>query len=218
MLKQRLLVFKGPASAVSQKSILVGTCSKIADVGQSFRYKSTAAYETETEPFFAAQSGGSKGAPLYVAATRQHVGKTSTSLALLSGLQKRFDHVGFMKPVGQQSLQVEEDGKMVDVDKDAVLVKHHFGLDHLRYRDISPVLIPRGYTRDYLDGKIKWSDQEALVENAFREVSSVSEIVLCEGTGHCAVGSIVHASNAQVARWLGAKMILGERLHSVGIE
>jgi BioD-like phosphotransacetylase family protein len=30
----------------------------------------------------------------------------------------------------------------------------------------------------------------------------------CEGTGHCAVGSIVHASNAQVAKWLNAKMIL----------
>lgn len=35
--------------------------------------------------------------PVYIAATRQHVGKTSTSLALLSGLQKRFNRVGFMK-------------------------------------------------------------------------------------------------------------------------
>jgi BioD-like phosphotransacetylase family protein len=41
-----------------------------------------------------------------VAATKQHVGKTSTSLALLSGLQKRFDKVGFIKPVGQQHVPV----------------------------------------------------------------------------------------------------------------
>ncbi|CAJ1953486.1 unnamed protein product [Cylindrotheca closterium] len=157
---------------------------------------------------FQSSQNGNTGAPLYVAATRQHVGKTSTSLALLSGLQKRFDRVGFMKPVGQQSLQVEENGKIVDCDKDAVLVKHHFGLDHLKYGDISPVLIPRGYTRDYLDGKIRLEHQEELVYNAYRAVSADSEIVLCEGTGHCAVGSIVHASNAQVASWLGAKMIL----------
>jgi hypothetical protein len=122
--------------------------------------------------------GNNLSSPVYVAATRQHVGKTSTSLALLSGLQKRFDQVGFMKPVGQQSLQIEEDGKFVNVDKDAVLVKHHFKLDHLKYKHISPVLIPPGYTRNYLDGKIRLEDQEALVENSFKKISATSEIIL----------------------------------------
>ena len=32
--------------------------------------------------------------------------------------------------------------------------------------------------------------------------------MLCEGTGHCVVGSIVHANNAQETLWLNAKMIL----------
>lgn len=147
--------------------------------------------------------------PLYVAATRQHVGKTSTSLALLSGLQKRFNKVGFMKPVGQQSLTVQNAaGEWVNIDKDAVLVKEHFGLDHLDYRYMSPVLIPKGYTRDYLDGKIRLEDQEALVQQAYLATRAISDVVLCEGTGHCAVGSIVHASNAQVASWLDAKMVL----------
>jgi BioD-like phosphotransacetylase family protein len=157
----------------------------------------------------AAASSSSSSSPLYVAATRQHVGKTSTSLAILSGLQKRFDKVGFMKPVGQQSLKMQDDnGVWVNVDKDAVLVKEHFGLDHLSYHHVSPVLIPPGYTRNYLDGKIRLEDQEALVHQAYQEISATSQIILCEGTGHCAVGSIVHASNAQVASWLGAKMIL----------
>lgn len=140
---------------------------------------------------------------------RQHVGKTTTSLALLSGLQKRFKRVGFMKPVGQVCLEVkDEDGNVVQVDKDAVLVKKHFKLDHLKYRNMSPVLIPRGYTRDYLDGRITNREQEALVHEAYQETNEVSDVVLCEGTGHCAVGSIVHASNAQVASWLNAKMVL----------
>ncbi len=33
---------------------------------------------------------------------RQHVGKTTASLGIISGLRKRFKNVGFIKPVGQQ--------------------------------------------------------------------------------------------------------------------
>ena len=39
---------------------------------------------------------------IMVAATKQHVGKTTSCLALMSGLRKKFDNrVGFLKPVGQ---------------------------------------------------------------------------------------------------------------------
>jgi len=146
--------------------------------------------------------------PIYVAATRQHVGKTSVSLALLSGLQKRFDQVGFIKPVGQQSLTVMEDGHPLEVDKDVVLVKGHFHLDHLPYKYMSPVLIPKGYTKKYLDGQISDDAQQEMVQQAYSEISSRSDVVLCEGTGHCAVGSIVNINNAKVASWLGADMVL----------
>ena len=64
-------------------------------------------------------SGGVKAAltkvmsarPIFVAATRQHVGKTTVSLAILSGLQKRFGKVGFIKPVGQQHIAVNDGGR-----------------------------------------------------------------------------------------------------------
>lgn len=149
--------------------------------------------------------------PIYVSATRQHVGKTSTSLALLSGLQKRLDKVGFMKPVGQKSLSVTDplDSTCVwQVDKDAVLVKEHFGLDHITYPDMNPVLIPPGYTKNYLDGKITNAYQRDRVQSAYARVAATSDVVLCEGTGHCAVGSVVEASNAQVASWINARMVL----------
>lgn len=59
--------------------------------------------------------------PIFVAATKQHVGKTTTCLALLSGLKKRFDKVGFLKPVGQQHVEVEsgqgDDKTTLRVDK-----------------------------------------------------------------------------------------------------
>ena len=79
--------------------------------------------------------------PLFIAATRQHVGKTTVSLAVLSGLRKRFgDRVGFVKPVGQQHVPVGAKG--IRVDKDVQLMKEYFGLNHLRYEDMSPVLDP----------------------------------------------------------------------------
>lgn len=114
-----------------------------------------------------------------------------------------------MKPVGQKHLPVmDKDGTTLRIDKDAVLVKEHFGLHHLEYSDTNPVLIPQGYTRDYLDGKITLEMQREKVARAYQNVMATSDVLLCEGTGHCAVGSIVDASNAQVAAWLNARMVL----------
>lgn len=47
-----------------------------------------------------------------------------------------------------------------------------------------------------------------LIRDSFDEVSNASDVVLCEGTGHCAVGSIVNVNNAKVASMLGASMLL----------
>ena len=46
------------------------------------------------------------------------------------------------------------------------------------------------------------------IDSAFGEVSKASDAVLIEGTGHCAVGSIVNVNNALVAHRLGASMLL----------
>lgn len=87
------------------------------------------------------QNSSRKQRPIFVAATRQHVGKTTTSLAIMSGLQKRYDKVGFLKPVGQQHVQVQcqRTDESIRVDKDCVLVREHFHLDHIDYGDMSPV-------------------------------------------------------------------------------
>lgn len=151
-----------------------------------------------------------KRRPIFVAATKQHVGKTTTSLALMSGLQKRFDKVGFIKPVGQQHVKVHSKalGMEIRVDKDICLLKEQFHLDHIDYQHMSPVIIPRGYTKRYLDGEISHGQEVADIEESFRNVNEASDIVLCEGTGHCAVGSIVNVNNANVASLLGADMVL----------
>ncbi|GMH83495.1 hypothetical protein TL16_g09615, partial [Triparma laevis f. inornata] len=148
--------------------------------------------------------------PIFVAATRQHVGKTSVSLALCAGLQKRFDKVGFLKPVGQQHLTVHSPSlnEEVRVDKDVKLIKQHFKLDHLDYAWMSPVIIPQGYTRDYVDGLVSKNAQMESIHTAFNLQNEASDVMLLEGTGHIGVGSCVNANNAQVAAMTGSDMVL----------
>lgn len=132
----------------------------------------------------------------------------------MSGLRKRFppNRVGFIKPVGQHCVPVysPERNEFIRIDKDAALLQKHFHLldDAVDPRYLSPVIIPPGYTRDYLDGKVHHEDQMNLIRSAFDRIRSVSDVVLCEGTGHCAVGSIVGAGNAKVASMIGADMVL----------
>lgn len=157
------------------------------------------------------KESGRQQRPIFVAATKQHVGKTTTSLAIMSGLQKRFDKVGFIKPVGQQHVAVpsnKDSDEEIRVDKDVVLMREHFGLDHINYQDMSPVIVPRGYTRDFVDGKISFDAQVEAVEGSMARIAEKSDAVLIEGTGHCAVGSIVGLNNAKVASLLGADMVL----------
>ena len=45
---------------------------------------------------------------VFIAATRQNDGKTTTSLGLIAALQKNFPRVGYIKPVGQRFVEIEE--------------------------------------------------------------------------------------------------------------
>ena len=175
----------------------------------SSRASSTFLRELSTAPTTVPPST-KKLRPIFVAATKQHVGKTTTSLALMSGLQKRFPKVGFIKPVGQQHVTVYSKalGQDIQVDKDICLLKEEFHLDHIDYRHMSPVIIPRGYTKKYIDKEITYGQQISDIESSYAEVARASDVVLCEGTGHCAVGSIVNVNNAKVASILGASMVL----------
>jgi phosphate acetyltransferase len=141
---------------------------------------------------------------IFIAATGQNVGKTTTCLGLVSGLKKRFEKVGFMKPVGQEHVEMENN---LHVDKDVVLFKNHFHLKDA-YEDMSPVLFPKGFTRDYLDGKIHHKDLTQKILTSFEKITSHNPITIVEGTGHTGVGSIVNLNNAQVAALLEIEMIL----------
>ena len=138
---------------------------------------------------------------LYLAATGQNRGKTTTALGLVDGFRRRGLRTGFIKPVGQRT--VIDDGH--SADEDAVLMRSIFDLPE-SYSVMSPVHIPRGFTKAYIAGKVV-EDLGARIQAAHREFAD-HDLLLIEGTGHAGVGAVIGLSNAVVAQMLGAPAVI----------
>ena len=139
---------------------------------------------------------------IFIAATRQNDGKTTTSLGLISALQKIFPRIGYIKPVGQSFVEVEDQ----KIDKDTVLMDAVFRLN-CPLVDMSPIAVEPDFTRKYLEA----ANNDALVrkiQKAFDRVAWEKDFVLCEGSGHAGVGSVFDLSNAQVAKIVASKVVI----------
>ena len=139
---------------------------------------------------------------IYLAATGQNRGKTTVSLGVMDGFERRGLSTGFMKPVGQRTIIVEG----VPADEDAVLMKSVFGLTEPIAR-MSPVHIPRGFTQAYIEGRVV-EDLPQRIREAHASFTGDRDILLIEGTGHAGVGAVVGLSNAVVAAMLGAPAVI----------
>ncbi|KAG6559767.1 AAA domain [Candidatus Rhabdochlamydia oedothoracis] len=125
---------------------------------------------------------------LFIASTGQHIGKTTACLGLFSGLHKLFSRLGYMKTIGQQHITTKQGTQL---DKDVLVFKKHFVLtDSLK--SMSPIVIPAGFTRDFLDQKIHIDDLRKKLISSFKTIQKNKQLVLVEGTGHCGVDSIIH--------------------------
>lgn len=141
---------------------------------------------------------------VFVAATRQNDGKTTTCLGLYAALQKVYPRVGFIKPVGQRFVEVE--GR--NIDEDSYLLDTIYNV-RVPIEEMSPIAIDPTFTRRYLADPEKM--HEMLVHKAcyaFDRVSWEKDVTIIEGTGHAGVGSVFDLSNARVARLLDAKAII----------
>jgi BioD-like phosphotransacetylase family protein len=138
---------------------------------------------------------------LYLAATGQNRGKTTACLGLLDGFRRRGYRTGFSKPVGQRTQYL--DGE--PCDEDAVLMRTVFDLPD-PYAAMSPVHIPRGFTKRYLAGD-EVEDMGPPILAAQRYFAG-HDIWLIEGTGHAGVGAVVGLSNARVASMLKAPAVI----------
>jgi uncharacterized protein len=145
---------------------------------------------------------------VYITGFRQHAGKTVTSIGLISLLRKFIspEKIGYIKPVGQELIQLS-DG--VKVDKDVKIVEKFCGIPDMKLENLSPVQLGSGFTKAYLknENKSKISKEFAQdIKNSFESMSN-KDVIIAEGTGHPGVGGIVGLSNAHVGNLIGADIL-----------
>ena len=139
---------------------------------------------------------------IYVAATSQHVGKTTTTLGLASTFNKLGLKVGYCKPVGQKHITIGDK----QVDKDTVLFADLLKFD-VNPEIHSPVILGKGASKMILTD-FNTDVYQQMISDANVFLNKENDIVIYEGTGHPGVGSIAGASNATVAKALNCSVIM----------
>ncbi|MBW2476949.1 MAG: AAA family ATPase, partial [Deltaproteobacteria bacterium] len=140
---------------------------------------------------------------VFVAATGQNCGKTTTSLSLMYMARKKYQRVGFIKPLGPKPI-VHNDQV---VDKDAALMAEVFGLED-RLHLMSPVVLMPGDTQKVLDQELRVPDIEKKMFDAVEELDRQNDFLIIEGAGHTGVGSVIGLSNAYIAKMTKAQVLM----------
>jgi hypothetical protein len=135
---------------------------------------------------------------IFVAGDRMSVGKSSVCLGLLGTLITKFhyspDELAYIKPATQN-----ESPQLVQLYCDAM------GIDCMA---VGPIVYYRGFTRAYLAGETECSDELlAKVEVAVDRMAHGKRVVIVDGVGFPAVGSICGTDNATVARASGYPLL-----------
>ncbi len=140
---------------------------------------------------------------IFIGATGQHCGKTTISLSLMHLARKKYERVGFMKPIGPK--WIEFNGAIVD--KDAAMFSSVFGVEE-DVTLMSPVTLSPGTTRRFLDGEIDSEAPRRAIRSACDELEKKYDFLIIEGAGHGGVGSVVGMNNAKIAAELNAPVLL----------
>ena len=140
---------------------------------------------------------------IFIAATGMNSGKTTTSLSLMHMAKKKYDRVGFVKPIGPKP--VEYQGTIAD--KDAVVIARHFDL----LNDLplmSPFVLQPGDTRRIMDGFLSRDRICQQMFEAIAELDAKNDFLIIEGAGHTGVGTLFGCNNARIARETGAAVLM----------
>ena len=140
---------------------------------------------------------------IFVAASAQHVGKTTSTLGLVEALHsKGIEKLGYCKPVGQEVRHIENQL----VDKDAFLFSRIMNFE-LSREIHSPVTLPSGITAKFLDDPSAFSYEQNIIEAA-KILDKQYDVVVYEGTGHPGVGTVVNLEFDVIGKYV-------QRLHDL---
>lgn len=140
---------------------------------------------------------------IFIAATGQNCGKTTISLSLMHLARKKYQRVGFIKPIGPKCIEY----KGLTMDMDAAMIAGVYNLDddaHL----MSPMTLTPGMTRRFLDGEISPEYPRNAILNAIEQLEKKNDFLIIEGAGHGGVGSVVGMNNAAIAALTNAPVLM----------
>ncbi|MCD6186693.1 MAG: AAA family ATPase [Desulfuromusa sp.] len=140
---------------------------------------------------------------VFIAATGMNSGKTTTSLSLMHMAKKKYDRVGFIKPIGPKPVEYQG----ILADKDAVVMARYFDqLDDLPL--MSPFVLQQGDTRRIMDGDLNRDKIAQQMLDAIAELDAKNDFLIIEGAGHTGVGTLFGCNNARIARETGAVVLM----------
>ena len=137
------------------------------------------------------QDGISDALRIFVAGDRSSVGKSSVCLGIIGTLIHKFGYapssLAYIKPATQCEARQ--------------LVQAYCDSKGIACRAIGPLVYYKGFTRAFLAGETGQTTEELLAEcgRAVDEIAQGKRIVLVDGVGFPAVGSICGTDNASVA-------------------
>jgi BioD-like phosphotransacetylase family protein len=129
---------------------------------------------------------------IFVSATSQDSGKTTISLSLLYQARKKYQRIGFIKPIGPKPIDFL--GRRIDTDP--ATIARVFGLEHL-IDLMCPVVVEPGMTQQVIEGKIPVAELEGRVLRAVERLDRECDFLIFEGAGHSGVGSVLGLQGAQ---------------------
>ncbi|POM61316.1 hypothetical protein PHPALM_29687 [Phytophthora palmivora] len=135
---------------------------------------------------------------LFISGDRAQVGKSTVCLGLVGALlRSRYapSDIAYIKPATQ-------------CEKPQLVTKF-CRQQGITCCEVGPILFYKGFTREFLKGETETSEQ--LLEKAKKKVEEVGrgkKVVVVDGVGYPAVGSICGVSNAHVAKKLGTPVVL----------
>ena len=140
---------------------------------------------------------------IFIAATRQNCGKTTTCIGLMHMAMKQYHRVGFIKPLGPKPATLHGH----TVDKDSALIAQVFDLKKdLRW--MSPFVVLPDTTHKVVDGAISPHEIHEQIKHACSELEKKCDFIIIEGSGHPGVGSVMKTSNAHIAKMLDAPVLM----------
>ncbi len=140
---------------------------------------------------------------VFITATEESTGKTAVALALALTAKDRGRSVGYMKPKGTRL--ESRVGKTLDTDP--MLARDLLELD-AETHDLEPVV----YSPSFIQGVIRGQeDSQALldrIDEAFETLAADRDLMILEGGGRPETGAVVGLTDADLAEFLDANVVL----------